>query len=324
VGRGSFNDAQSSSFQGSTFNLSKRGGAKFGGHVWTKNGQGSSGVAVVEGVRYGYGANLSVNGTLVAKSHVRGRAGIYHAAETNSTSTGASIDAYQAGKVAHFARTWVQGQNKTQKKTQKRSKPTRYVEMADDSDSFGTEESSLEFYNDEESGEFIAIGQSKNRSRQGGCKHHRCHHRNHSGIVSFLGAGWKSGTHTTVTLTSNTSNVVNSTNAAVYGATGWDSKTKKPWKFHGNRTVVASWKNQVSNQLDDIVVQLSDDQALVNKLAKLPDPKLPEEKEIPKKTGKETPKKTGKETPKKETPKKTGKEIPKKIGKEIPKKNGNK
>jgi hypothetical protein len=75
---------------------------------------------------------------------------------------------------------------------------------------------------------------------------------------------------------SNNTVAVNSTNAAVYGVRGWDSLNKKRWNVTGNKTVTASFKNTIgSNTLDDVVIQLSNSPVMVNKLASLPDPKLP-------------------------------------------------
>jgi hypothetical protein len=273
-GQARFSDAGFLAFQGTTYNVSKEGGARFGGHAWVKNRNGSNSVAVVEGVGYGYRQNVSVNNTLVARSHVRGAVGIYQASQTNATSNGSSVNAFQAGKVHHYARTWLPGQNKSKN----RSRQSRYVELVDDSDSFGTEESSVEYFDSDENGEFFQAGRPLNRPYHGNQRHHRRNHSNNT-IKSFFEAGWKAGTHTTTSLASNITSLVNSTNAAVYRARGWDSYHRKRWNVTGNKTISTSFTNALgSNQLDNIIVSLNDKPAFVQKLANLPDPKLPNQK----------------------------------------------
>ena len=321
------NDVKTFAFQGTTYNVSKQGGAVAGGHWWIKNGSVIAGMGIDEAFGYGYTEDVSVNGTVVAKNKARGVGGFYHAHEVNTTSTGASIDHQSAGKIRHFQKTWIPG-NQTNKTQKVGRKPSKFVEMIDESDIAMTEESSVEF---------IAGKPMNNRNSSLGCHHHHrhhhhCHHHHHhrhnhschhKGIRSFLEAGWKAGTHATVTLTDATNNVVNATSAAVYGARGWDSKTRKPWNFRGNNTINASFKNTVtSNSINDITVQLVDNPALVNKVAKMadpkmmPDPKFPEPKTHPK----TQPKKQLRKQPQKQQPRPQPKTQPKTQPKGQPKK----
>jgi len=271
VGKAKFTSNKSLSFANTTTSSSKKGGAKYGGQVWVKNKNGSSGVAVAEGVGYGFKEILTVNNATVAKTHAKGIAGIYHATQTNSTVNGSSVASYQAGKFQQFSKTWLPPKNKSQK----RIKPRKYVEMVDSKDEFFGSEESGEYFDIDESGEFFKSASPKVQ-RYSQKVNHKHHNRpSHHSIKAFVEGNWKSGSLTTTKLVTNTTSIVNSTNAVVYSAKGWDSKTKKPWKYSGNKTVSASFEQSVSStNLNDIVAKVDSNPAFTSKVGSLPDPKL--------------------------------------------------
>jgi len=292
VGHVNFTDAKYWSSESGSFNTSKKGGAKFGGHSWVKTGNGSVGVAVVEGVGYGFKEIVAVNNTVVAKTHAKGVVGIYQATQTNNTASGSSVAGFQSGKLRQFARTWLPGKNQSQNRTKSR----KYVEMVDTQEEFFGSEESVELFDVDESGEFFRSGPGNgtendhhghhkhhHKHHHGHHKHHHKHHHRHNhshhhkhSIKSFVEAKWKTGSLTKTSAVSNTSVLVNSTNAAVYEAKGWDSLTKKPWKFAGNKTVSGSFQQTLgSTNLDDIVVKVDSNPAFSQRVGSLPDPKLP-------------------------------------------------